>query len=443
MGSYPALSHVENNPGAAVESNPQSNSLFKQAAGNACGCPAFGSGRQIVELLKIMSAVHKKYLAGSPVSIPIQVSDAVGSFVTDRSGKRYIDLVMGWCVGNLGWTNKEIKAAIRKYDGPGYVYPGFINERWEILAQMLAEIAPGNLNRCFRATGGSEAVDAALQIAMAVTGRHKFVSLENSYHGNTIATLSIGAYENREKLDGLLPGCSRIDIPLDEKAAEKLETRLKKKDVAAFIMEPVCCNLGVHIPSAGFMKEARKLCSKYGTLMILDEVASGFGRTGKLFATGYFDITPDILTLGKSVTNGFSGLGAVITTQQIARAAEDKVQIYSTYGWHPLGVEAAIATIKYYQDHNATIFDNVAACSQLMRTHLSQMNFKKKGTLNIIGLAVGVNVGDAKYAEAIRQRCFKKGLLITSQEEHLVMFPALTIGKRTLKRAMDILGECV
>jgi adenosylmethionine-8-amino-7-oxononanoate aminotransferase len=385
----------------------------------------------------------KKPLTRAEEPYAIEVKKTQGDYLIDRHGKKYIDFVMGWCVGNIGWGNKEVTSAIRMYNGPDYVYPGLVYPPWNELAEMLTSLAPGKLEKCYRTTGGSEAVDAAMQIAMAYTGRNKFLSVEDAYHGNTIGSLSIGAVSNREKISGLLPGCLKIDLPLDEKAVHKLETRLKKKDIAAFILEPVLCNLGVHIPSQAFMKAARELCSQYGTLLVIDEVATGFGRTGKFLACEHYDLEPDILCIAKAVTGGYASLGAVITTKKIEEKVRDAVNIYSTYGWHPLSVAVAIANIKYLRKHWTKISGNIAEASQQFRTRLSQMDFKKKGTMNIIGLAISVNVGDSKYASLISEKCLRKGLFFTTQDEMLIMFPSLTIDKITIARAMDILEECL
>lgn len=156
--------------------------------------------------------------------------------------------MMGWCVGNLGWHNPTTRAHIRKFTGPDYVYPGYSYPGWLELAQLLARITPGELTKSFRATGGSEAVDMALQAAMVHTGRKKLLSIEDSYHGNTLAGLSVASSDNRKKYPNLLPNCHKIEAPLDADALDKVETRLKRRDVAAFIMEPIVINLGVHIP---------------------------------------------------------------------------------------------------------------------------------------------------------------------------------------------------
>ena len=385
----------------------------------------------------------KKFFYRSESPLDIEVEKVEGNYVFSTDGKKYLDLLMGWCVGNLGWGNQQIREAIRSYNGPDYIYPQMRYAPWTELSALLAAIAPGDLEVCFRTTGGSESVDTAMQIAMAYTGRRKFLSIEDSYHGNSIAPLSVGATSNRENIEMLLPNCAKIDKPLNDDTISKVETQLKKGDVAAFIMEPVLCNLGVHIPSLGFMQELRRLCTKYGTLLILDEVATGFGRTGKTFASEHFKIEPDVMCLGKAITGGYAPMGAVITTHIIADRVHDKVSIYSTYGWHPLSVHVSLAALNYFLKHKISLFEEVSKTSQLFRTRLSQMNFKEHGELNLIGHAISVAVGKTSYAESICKKCRDKGLLITSQESHLVMFPALTIGQQAATQAMDILEQCI
>jgi 4-aminobutyrate aminotransferase-like enzyme len=151
----------------------------------------------------------------------LQVAATNGSILTDSRGKKYIDFVMGWCVGNFGWRPEAIAKAIERFKGPDYVYPGYSYAPWTELARLLASLAPRPLTTCFRATGGSEAVDLALQAAMIHTGRRGLLSLEGSYHGNSLAGLSIGTSDTRERIKNLLPHCDKIAPPLDTKAVRR------------------------------------------------------------------------------------------------------------------------------------------------------------------------------------------------------------------------------
>jgi len=162
--------------------------------------------------------LDKKYFGRQGEPQDVVVGNSADSYLTDARGRKYIDFMMGWCVGNLGWGNTEIRGAAREFDGPDYVHPDHLYRPWIELAEMLARITPGKLAVSYRTTGGTESVEGALQIAMAYTGRGAFVSVEDSYHGNSIATLSIGASHNRETFKNLLPNCRKIGPPLDHEA---------------------------------------------------------------------------------------------------------------------------------------------------------------------------------------------------------------------------------
>ena len=387
------------------------------------------------------TSLENKYL-GMSETPAVEVRRAQGDFVYDRRGKKYIDFVMGWCVGNFGWANPEIVRATNRYDGPDYVYPEYSYAAWGELARLLASISPGTLTKSFRATGGSEAVELALQAAMLHTGRKKFVALKDSYHGNTIGAMSIASKEYRDKVSNLLPYCHRIPTPLDEHALERLKSALKGRDVAAFIMEPVSMNLNVLIPEKSFMTEAQQLCRRYGTLLVMDEVACGFCRTGKIFASEHFDIEPDIMTMGKAITGGVAGLGATIMTEEVADSLSEGGNFWSTFGWHPRSVAAATATVRYVKRSRTQLLRHIAELSEYFQTSLSSMSFHGYSAINILGLAIYLNVGDEKYAERIRQKCQRKGLLLVTQDEGLLIIPAVTVDLSVAARAMEILADC-
>jgi acetylornithine/succinyldiaminopimelate/putrescine aminotransferase len=372
----------------------------------------------------------------------VQVTAARGSTVFGRTRKKYVDFLAGWCVGNLGWDHREIKQAIRRFKGPDYVYPGFGYQPWEDLAALLVSIAPVKRARCFRATGGSEAVDLAMQAAMLHTGRRGFVSVEDAYHGNTLGTLSIGASENRESVKNLLPYCQKIESPLDGKAAGQLEKMLKKRDVAAFVMEPISINLGVMLPDREFIERAQKACRRTGTLLIADEVACGFGRTGKLFASEHFGLEPDIMCLAKAITGGAGGMGAMLATAPVAKALDEDGNAYSTYGWHPLSTEAALASVRYMIRHRTRLLDHVERMADYFRRRLVQIDFKELPAIRIRGLAIALDFDDEDYAEKLHARCRDKGLLFSAEGSTLLLLPALNIPRKTAQEGLDILQGC-
>lgn len=386
----------------------------------------------------------QRHLARDDLAESLQFSRLESSFLFDQRGKKYIDFTAGWCVGNLGWGNEEIRAAVRDFHGPTYVHPDYLCRGWAELAEGLADIAPGKLTKCYRATGGSEAVEIALQVAMAATGRHGFVSLADCYHGNTIGGRSLAG--DRETYPNLLPHCRHVKPPLDDRAVDRVERLLQGKKVAAFIMEPVVCNLGVLIPSSEFMTRVRDACRKHGTLFVMDEVATGFGRTGKLFASEHFKLNPDLLCLAKAITGGYAPMGATLVTKAVAHAAGKRgVSFYSTYGWHPLSVAAALANLKYWSKHRCTLLANVATQSDYFRARLSEMKFREQPSVRVIGLAIGIEFGEkSHYASQLGERCRKAGLLVSADEDNLLtMFPPLTIGREAVREGLDILERCL
>jgi acetylornithine/succinyldiaminopimelate/putrescine aminotransferase len=371
--------------------------------------------------------LDRAHLGRSSEPDELQIVRGDGSFVFDVHGKKYIDFVMGWCVANLGWNPADLRERVRGFDGPDYVLPSALYRPWAELAALLAEITPGQLTRAFRAVGGSEAVELALQAAQSFTGRKKFVAIDGAYHGNT---LGIRALERHT-----------IRPPLDEQALDRVETALKKRDVAAFIMEPIICNLGALAPSPAFMRGLGELCRRYGTLFIADEVASGFGRTGKLFACEHYELEPDLLCMAKALTAGLAPMGATLMTGEVADGLGDDFSFYSTYGWHPLAVEAAIANVKHWKRHARALLDNVIARGAELEAGLGEIDFGCAAEVRATGLTVGVEFDGEGYAETLEEACRDEGLLVSSDEDLAMMFPALTVDAETVAAALDIIAR--
>jgi 4-aminobutyrate aminotransferase-like enzyme len=382
----------------------------------------------------------RRFMARSAAELEIAAS--TGNHVVDAQGRRYLDFVMGWCVGNLGWGREEVRRAIAEFDGPDYVHPEHLYAPWVDLAELLAEITPGKLQRSYRATGGTEAVEIALQVAMAHTGRRRFVSLEGSYHGNSIATLSIGSVEG-DRLPNRLANCRQLAPPLDARAAAKVETLLRGREVAAFVMEPVACNLGVLVPEPEFMERLAALCKRYGTLLVADEVATGFGRTGKLFACEHFDLEPDVLCLGKAITGGYAGMGATVLTAEVADSVADEVDAWSTYGWHPRSVAAALANLRYLVEHRDRLLADVVSMGEYFERRLGAMSFADDAEVRVKGLAIAVELGDETYVERVGRKARDRGLLLSAEGDTLMLLPALTIDRATAAEGLDILERCL
>jgi acetylornithine/succinyldiaminopimelate/putrescine aminotransferase len=230
-----------------------------------------------------------------------------------------------------------------------------------------------------------------------------------------------------------------IKPPLDEARLAQVETALKRRDVAGLIMEPVICNLGAVVPEAGFMHGVESLCRRYGTLLILDEVATGFGRTGKMFAAEHSGVRPDILVLAKAITAGFAPMGATLTTAPVAEAML-KVGAYSTYGWHPRSVAAALANLAWWRRNGGQLLAHVEAMNRLFVERLAIIGL---GPVQGEGLAIGIVTGDEARAKKIKAKCQAEGLLVAVEGDVLTLFPPLVVDEATAAEGLDILARCV
>lgn len=384
------------------------------------------------------------YIGREAPATPIEIVKAQGNYLYDATGKRYIDFVMGWCVGNIGWGVPEVERAIADFDGPDYVNPYYLYKPWGELAELLASVAPGKLIKSFRATGGTEAVEIALQAAMAHTGRTKFISVEGAYHGHSIAAMSIGMSYFREKYSNLLPGCHKIKPPLSKKAALEVEKILQRGDVAAYISEPILCNLAAIIPTQEYFDIVARACKEYGTVFIVDEVATGFGRTGKMFGSEWYGLKPDIITLGKGLTGGYGAMGVAMMTEEIAKSMEFNFSFYSTFGWHPRNAAAALANLRYLLRHKERILKNVFSMSAYFEDRLRHMKFRYPTDIRVKGLAIGLETKQHGYLVDVMNRCMKKRLLVSELGPFaLTLFPSLVIDRKTAEDGLDILESCL
>jgi len=311
---------------------------------------------------------YRKYVNTSFVKAvePVVVVEAKGAQVTDENGKIYTDLFAGISVVNAGHCNPAVlEAAKAQMDKLvhccSYIYhvPAVAD-----LAEKLAQITPGRLQKSFFGNGGAEANEGAMRLAKQFTKRQEFVSLQGSFHGRSLATLSITGNCGRKRGGGpYLPGCAfhpaaycyrcpydKAYPACDLHCAKDLERTLQfdtADNVAAFIAEPVMGEGGIVTPPPGYFQEIKKILDNHGILLFVDEVQSGFGRTGKLFAIEHWDVEPDILTMAKGIADGFP-LSAFIAREEIADAFRPGDHL-STFGGNPVSCAAALANIAFFE----------------------------------------------------------------------------------------------
>ncbi|MBI4177594.1 MAG: aspartate aminotransferase family protein [Candidatus Aenigmarchaeota archaeon] len=361
----------------------------------------------------------------------LDVANSKNSYVISKSGKRYLDFLAGWCVGNAGWNKKVITDSIRKFSGPTYVSPTYNYDGWEKLGEKLASVT-GLDATCFRATGGTEAVELALKISKAYNRRKNFIAFKNAYHGQSFACMAlVGLHEN--KFGPYPDNYLRIN-PLSmsnwDKLTESVVNNIKKKNVCAFISEPVICNLGVVVPPESFFQSVREACDKTDTVMIIDEVATGFGRTGEWFGFQNYEIKPDIITVAKGFSSGYAPIGAAVADNKIAESMRFDFSNYSTFGWQPLAVETSIANI-HYMEKNKLVERSKRSGYYLMERLSEFSNPSGKG------LCAGFWVKNIN----LKKKCRDEGLLLDAFLFRAVLFPALDVSKSEIDRAVDIISN--
>jgi ornithine--oxo-acid transaminase len=281
-------------------------------------------------------------------------SRALGQYLYDSEGHRYLDLLGGFGMFNVGRNNPRIRAALiesLELDTPGAVQLG-VSLLPGLLAEELLKRTPARLERVLFTSSGTEAVEAALKLGRAATGRARVISSDHAFHGLTLGALSAnGDPHFVERFGPLLPGFSRV--PFGD--LEALERELCSEDVALFLVEPVQ-GKGVNLPPDGYLEGAQQLCRRYGTLFAVDEVQTGFGRTGKLFAFEHWGLEPDIVTVAKSLSGGYVPVGALLMARQVYDAVfdslEHSVSHGSTFAPNDLAMAAGLATLRELDDAN-------------------------------------------------------------------------------------------
>jgi taurine---2-oxoglutarate transaminase len=351
-----------------------------------------------------MIALSKKYTlfewsAQAPVD-PLPVARAKGIYFWTPDGKRFIDFNSQLMCVNIGHGDERVVRAIQDQAAQlPYVSPFMVTEPRARLGRKLAELCPGDIDVFFFTNGGAEANENAVKLARWVTGRHKILARYRSYHGATGAAITLTGDPRRWAAEPGIPGVVHVLDPYHgiergwdsaEQSLEMLQEVIQLEGpntIAAFILEPVTGTNGVLVPPAGYLEGVRELCTRYGLLMICDEVMSGFGRTGAWFAVDHWGVVPDILTMAKGLTSAYVQLGAVGMRRGIADQFKDRV-FYGglTYNSHPLACAAALATIQVYEDDR--LIDNARTLGTVMTTLLADLERRHPsvGAVRSIGL---------------------------------------------------------
>jgi ornithine--oxo-acid transaminase len=272
---------------------------------------------------------------------------AEGAYLYDADGTRFLDLLGGFGMYGVGRNNPVVRAAL--VEALELETPGMLAMGTTLLPGLLAEaligLAGGRIERCLFTSSGTESVEAAIKLGRAATGRTRVISAEHGFHGLTLGSLSAnGNPEFTARFQPLLPGFEQV--PFGD--LEALEEQLRREDVALFLVEPLQ-GKGVHLPPDGYLEAAQELCRRYGTLFVVDEVMTGFGRTGRMFAFQHWGLEPDMVTVAKSLSGGYVPVGALLLARRVHEAVFDSMPHAmshgSTFAPNELAMAAGLATL--------------------------------------------------------------------------------------------------
>jgi adenosylmethionine-8-amino-7-oxononanoate aminotransferase len=424
---------------------------------------------------------HRNLLKSYPMAVRAQ-----GVYITDDSGKRYLDASSGAVAANLGHGVQEIVDAMAAQAGE-VAFAHTLRFETHVLhraAGKIAALAPEGLDTVFFASGGSEANEAAIKLARQFhldrgnPSKHLVIGRQQSYHGNTLGALSAGGDVVRRGSFApiLLPFPHVPALPLrDDEGVEpttesgsllpeagqlgRVLAEVGAENVAAFICEPIVgSQQGALVPPQDYLTQVRRLCDEHDILLIVDEVMTGFGRTGKNFAVEHFGVTPDILTFGKGVTGGYAPLSGMVVAERIVDTIRDRSEgVFRhgyTYSGHPVSVAAADAALAYYADHR--VLENVVHQGEYLWARLQELQARhpRMSGLRGKGLLLGFDLVDVEGAapltsEEFNQRAMDNGAVFYPgrgaidgvRGQHLLVAPPLTIRRQDVDRLIDILDQ--
>ena len=379
-------------------------------------------------------------LSGSPLEV-----SAHGTTIVDHTGKAYLDFAGGYGVFTIGHSHPRVVEAVRRQlDEMSLSGKTMFNAQLGRLAKRLAELTPGDLQYSFLCNSGTEAVEGALKLARAATHRSKIVATQDAFHGKTLGGLSVSGRETfQERFRPLLEDV--VHVPFGD--ADALSGVLD--DAACFIVEPIQGEGGINVPPPGYLTRARELCERAGALLVADEVQTGLGRCGVMFACEFDGVVPDVMTLAKGLSGGVIPIGAVVARPAAWTAAYGKAPLLhtSTFGGGELACVAALAALDVLRDE-----DLVANAKERGEQLISGAREIAHAQPNVIrdvrgrGLLVGVELVHEGYAGTIIPEMLKAGVTAAwtlNQQRVIRLEPPLIVTQSEVERALTALRHAV
>ncbi len=379
----------------------------------------------------------------SDAPLGLEISRAEGSWLIASDGRRYLDFIAGIGVSTLGHGNREVIAAIEAQARRHLhvmVYGEYVIESQVRFARRLTELLPQQLTRVYFTNSGAEAIEGALKVARKFTRRAGFVAFDGAYHGDTMGALALAGNPAFREPFGVLLGPVR-HLPFgDERALEQIDST-----IAAVVIEPIQAEGGVRIAEAGFMRALRERCDRAGALLIFDEVLTGFGRTGKLFALEHFRVVPDIIVLAKALGGGLP-LGAFCGRDELIGTLSHDPPLghITTFGGHPLSCAAGLAALEVIVRER--LYERAALIGAELMRRILAMGSTKIAAVRGLGMLVGIEFRDPVSAHRFVAATIARGVIInwTLNAENVVrLAPPLTITNAEADLALDAMKRAL
>jgi len=376
----------------------------------------------------------------SPAPLALEIVSAKGIYLNDISGKQYIDLISGISVSNIGHCHPEVVEAIKK-QAETYmhlmVYGEYVQSPQVALAKALTDVLPANLNSVYFVNSGTEATEGALKLAKRYTSRSEIISFKNAYHGSTHGALSVmGSEEFKTSFRPLLPDVRIIEFNKEE------DLQHITAKTACVIIEPIQGEAGIVAAKPSFLKRLRERCNETKTLLIVDEIQTGFGRTGILFAFEQYNVIPDILLLAKGMGGGMP-IGAFIASKEIMNSLTHNPVLghITTFGGHPVCCAAALANLNFIVKNKLS--QRAKEIESIIKQTIKHPKIKE---LRVTGSLAAIDFGDEALNMQTISKCIEAGIItdwFLFNTQSMRIAPPLIITDKELEKACKVITGCM